>query len=337
VTQLSSPRPLNEITAATFVAEFDDILAAAQPVVVRGLVSDWPLVQAAKSSGAAAIAHFQRYSIARPVTVAVAPPTEKGRLFYRPDMTGLNFKTVAGAFAAFLSDLQTAADDPKAPALAVQSEPISTLLPGFVESHKLPVIPHVQPRIWIGNRIHVAAHYDLQDNIACCAAGRRRFILFPPEQVANLYPGPMELTPAGTPVSMVNFAEPDLAIHPRFALACQAALSAELEPGDAIYIPYLWWHAVTSLDPVNILINYWWDDLPVGVASPYPALFHAMSAFRWLPPAKREQWRSMFDYYVFEKSGCPGSHLPPASRGVLGPATPALFETIRKTLRALFN
>lgn len=337
MTELSPPQPLPELAAVDFIADFDEILAAAKPVVVRALVRDWPLVRAVSPGGEGAIAHLRRYRELRPVTVTVASPAEKGRFFYKPDVSGLNFATIPGALSAFLADLDTAADDPAPPGLAVQSEPIATLLPNFVEQHPLPVMPDVQPRMWLGNRIHVAAHFDLQENIACCAAGRRRFVLFPPEQVANLYPGPMELTPAGTPVSMVNFAAPDLVAHPRFPLAWALAMSAELEPGDAIYIPYMWWHAVTSLDAVNILVNYWWDAVRTDLASPYPALFHAMHAFRWLPPSKRVSWRAMMDHYVFEASGDPGDHLPPASRGVLGPATPGLFESIRQTLRDLFR
>jgi hypothetical protein len=55
--------------------------------------------------------------------------------------------------------------------------------------------------IWIGNRTRIAAHYDLPDNVAVVAAGHRRFTLFPPEQVRNLYVGPVDFTrrPAGQP------------------------------------------------------------------------------------------------------------------------------------------
>ncbi len=83
------------------------------------------------------------------------------------------------------------------PAMAVQSEDIAELLPQFAAENRLALVRGVRPRIWIGNRIRVAPHYDLKENVACCVAGRRRFTLFPPDQLANLYPGPFELTPGG--------------------------------------------------------------------------------------------------------------------------------------------
>ena len=111
----------------------------------------------------------------------------------------------------------------------------------------------------MGNRAVVGPHNDHPDNIACVIAGRRRFRLFPPEQFANLYIGPLELNPAGRPVSFVSVNAPDLARYPRYARALEASREAELEPGDAIYIPSMWWHSVESLEPFNLLVNYWWE------------------------------------------------------------------------------
>ena len=56
--------------------------------------------------------------------------------------------------------------------------------------------------------------------------------------MANLYPGPLENTPAGAVVSMVDFDDPDLERFPRFPQAMAEAWVADLEPGDAIYITF---------------------------------------------------------------------------------------------------
>ncbi len=171
-----------------------------------------------------------------------------------------------------------------------------------------------------------------------CVAGRRRFTLFPPEQIANLYPGPLEQTPAGTPVSMVDLAAPDLAAYPRFAAAWASAQEATLEPGDAVYIPYCWWHAVQSLGAVNALVNYWWSEgQQPGMGGAYDALLHAIMAIKHLPPDQREVWRTWFDFYVFEAAGDPAAHLPLAARGALGPPDPAMFAEMKQLLRQMLD
>ena len=55
---------------------------------------------------------------------------------------------------------------------------------------------------------------------------------------------------------------------------------ADLEPGDAIYIPTLWWHHVRSHSPLNILLNYWWqaDPAQTQFASVFDALMHKLRA-----------------------------------------------------------
>ena len=65
----------------------------------------------------------------------------------------------------------------------------------------------VEPRVWIGNAVKVNTHFDLVYNIACVAGGRRRFTLFPPEQIDNLYIAPLDFTPSGAPVSLVSVHE----------------------------------------------------------------------------------------------------------------------------------
>jgi len=149
--------------------------------------------------------------------------------------------------------------------------------------------------------------------------GRRRFTLFPPEQIDNLYPGPLEPTPGGQVVSVVDFERPDFERHPRFRDALASAQTAELEPGDAIFIPSMWWHHVRSLEPFNVLVNYWWRSVPSFLSSPLPALQHAMWALRDLPEREKKAWAKIFEYYVFGPGERAGQHLPDAARGELAP------------------
>jgi len=325
---MKPPAPIAERRAPIDAAVLADIRSAEEPVVLRGLAASWPVVRAPD-----VLAYLNACGATHAISPISAPSSEKGRFFYNEAFTGLNFGSAQMPLADFLAQISAAAklDDP--PALALQSEIIADLLPKFAAENVLDLLPQVKARIWIGNRIRVAPHYDLMENIGCVVAGRRRFTLFPPEQIGNLYPGPFEVTPAGTPVSMVDPLAPDLEKYPRFAEAWSHARQATLEPGDALYIPYCWWHAVDSLDPVSILVNYWWSDAPAGLAGHYDALLHAMLAFRHLPERHRKVWRRFMDYYVFGSDGDPGDHLPMHARGILAPSSPQLFARMRAMLR----
>ncbi len=331
-------RPVAEYEAVDRRRFVEEIRPLGQPAVLRGLADQWPSVQASRLSAEELANYLMRMAAPKPLAVLVGAPEIEGRFFYREDLRSLNFARLTTRLDAFLERLLAERSEPRPHAIAVQSEPIPELLPGFREQNDTPLVdPGVVPRAWIGNRLRVAPHYDLMENIGVVVAGRRRFTLFPPEQVANLYPGPLELTPAGTPVSMVDLADPDFDLYPRFADALAVAQDTELEPGDAIYVPFHWWHAVDSLEPVNLFVNYWWNPAPRGLGNPYDALMHGFYAFKHLPPDQRAVWRTMFDHYVFEANGDPAAHLPDPAKGVLGPSSPQLIERMRATLKQIFS
>ena len=332
----AEPRPILEAGPVDPQGFQHEIRPAGEPLVMRGLAAEWPGVAAARKGDRAIAEYLLSFGPARPVSGIMAPPNEGGRFFYNRELTGFNFTKHQGELSAFLGELLRVASDPQPNAMAVQSEIIPELLPGFVEANPMPLVPNVPPRIWIGNRIRVAPHYDLMENIGVCLAGRRRFTLFPPDQLPNLYPGPFELTPAGTPVSMVDPLAPDLDRYPRFAEAWAHARQATLEPGDALYIPYAWWHGVEALEPISILVNYWWNEAPEGAAGGYDALLHAMLAYRHLPADERRVWRRMFDHYIFGDED-PAAHLPPHAKGIMGLASPRLFARMREMLRRVVN
>ncbi|MDR6787678.1 hypothetical protein J2Y58_001030 [Sphingomonas sp. BE138] len=321
---------IENVDRRTFDAE---IRPAACPVVLRGIARDWPAVAAARALVEEGTAYLKRFSRPDAVPAILGEPSINGRFFYNEDLTGMNFVRGQTPLEPFLDRLLRDRDHAQPYAMAVQSVPLPELLPGFAEVNATALVARgVVPRMWLGNAIRVATHYDLMENVGVVVMGRRRFTLFPPDQLANLYMGPLELTPAGTPVSLVDPDAPDLARFPRFAEAARVAQSATLEPGDGIYIPFHWWHAVESLDPVNAFVNYWWNPARAGLGNPYDALLHALVAIATLPADQRAAYRAVFDHLVFRDDGDPGAHLPDAAKGVLGPVDATTAGRIRATL-----
>jgi hypothetical protein len=213
--------------------------------------------------------------------------------------------------------------------------PIRKHLPPLIPNIPVPMLDMARDTLislWVGNRTHTTTHWDQSQNLACVVAGRRRFTLFPPEQLKNLYVGPLDFTLAGQPTSLVDIDTPDLDTYPRFAEALESALRAELEPGDALYIPALWWHDVLSLEDFGCLINFWWRDTEPPLLTPLNALYHAVITLRHLPPNELKAWRNMFDHYIFGDNGDPVEHLPESARGVLARRTPELVARVKKML-----
>jgi hypothetical protein len=315
------------VTAGQFTQE---ILPAGQPAVLRGLVDQWPAVQAGRASPAAMVDYLRGFSTGANVNVMVADPAIGGRFFYNADLTGLNFENTAAPFGGVLTRLLELLEVSAPPALYAGAVSIPEQLPGFIRDNSIALVdPNVEAKIWLGNRVTVQTHYDMSLNVACVVAGRRRFTLFPPEQLENMYVGPLEFTFAGPPVSMVRLESPDLAKYPRFAEALAASQYADLEPGDALFIPYMWWHHVESRDVFNVLVNYWWDDAPAWQGSPFLALMHSILSVRNLPPGRREIWRRAFEHFVFSGGEEALAHLTERQRGVQGTPDPQKAQMIR--------
>lgn len=330
-------RPLPEcgrVDAATFA---DTIVRQGQPVVLRGQVEDWPAIAAANAGRESLARYIGQFDQGAPVQVMVGRPEIAGRYFYDATVQDFNFHRRMVPLKVLLSELVRFAGDPAAPALYAGSAPTGQLLPGWSDANPLALtLPGAKARIWIGNETRISTHFDGSANLACVVGGRRRFLLFPPDQLANLYVGPLEQTMAGQPTSMVDPDAPDLDRYPRFATAMRHALVAELAPGDAIFMPTLWWHNVRAFGPLNVLVNYWAED-PTA-SSPFTAMIHAMLAVRDLPAAERAVWRGWFDHYVFDESaGRVADHLPEAARGVLGAASASRSQRIKHYLVAMLG
>jgi hypothetical protein len=299
-----------------------ELTASGQPAVLRGLCGDWPAVAAGRQSAAATVEYLRRFDKGHPVDAIMTPPEVEGRVFYNADMSGFNFVRNRLPLSAVAEQALRYANFDRPPAVAAQSAIVSACLPGFVaENHLAFLEATIAPRIWLGTAITTPTHLDEWNNIGCVVTGRRRFTLFPPEQIVNLYIGPLDFAPTGAPMSLVRLHAPDFERFPRFRQALAAAVTAVLEPGDAIFIPPLWWHNVESLERFNVLVNYWWSPAP-GVAtatdSGFDALIHGVLNLRHLPAPTRKAWRALLDHFVFDDPEAAVGHVPPHRHGVLG-------------------
>ncbi len=322
---------------------FEDLIVAGQPTILKGLASEWELVKAGKESREAAMALLERYSAGKPVGYFVAPPEVEGRFSYNQECTGFNYETKSAPPAEILAQIRANDQQSKHPYLYIQSLVVDENFPGLRERNDLvfdhPVFANNPPlvKIWIGSESIASAHYDVPSNLACCVVGHRRFTLFPPEQIHNLYPGPLDATPGGQVVTMVDLKNPDFERFPRVREALEAAVVADLEPGDALYYPSMWWHHVEATAPFNVMINYWWASSPAYMGNPLDIVMHAILGLRDRPESEKQAWREVFDYYVFGPADRPREHLPEAVHGSLANVDDMSARRLRAYVKAALN
>ncbi|HSC68680.1 MAG TPA: cupin-like domain-containing protein [Cellvibrio sp.] len=309
----------------------DFVFSSSKPLLLKGLVKHWPVVIEAQTSPESAYRYICQFYNRELVNTAVGNSENDGAIFYNSDFTGFSYQRQRTYLDEVLQHIRRLEQAGSAQAYYVDSAPVDFCLPGF-RAHNDLNLGEFKPRVsvWMGNKTRVSAHYDIPDNIACVVTGKRRFTVFPPEQLPNLYVGPLDFNPAGPAISMVDLHQPDLEKFPRFRTALEQAQVAELEAGDAIYIPSMWWHHVEGLAPFNMLINYWWTAFPTYLGSPQDAFHYALMNIKSLPEDERKSWKAIFDYYIFDAQPENFAHIPPEKLGLLG----ALDENAIRRLRS---
>lgn len=308
-----NPTPCREIEVSQ--KELPELVKHwSEPVVMRQLLADWPLVQAAQQSDDALRCYMSQFYNSHLLTFYSGVQENQFDIGFQEDMSGFTFTRETG----YLADVFDRMASKPNTACYIGSTPISLALPGLERDNSID-FSLFKPLVnfWLGSKTRIMTHYDTPDNIACCVAGRRCFLLFPPEQIDNLYVGPVDLTPSGRPISMTAIDDETVKEYPRLTCALEHAQLAELEPGDALYIPPLWWHQVTSQGRLNMLINYWWRFTPDFLGTPDLALEHAILSLRGLPNEQRQAWRALFDYYIFSDREHAEKNIPGALRGIL--------------------
>jgi len=313
----------------------NEIVPLYEPAILKGYVSHWPSVEAGVAGPDVVNQYLSSIYAGGKVRYARLAAEHAGLFGYSQDMRNLNFKRDIVDFEAFMQEVISNIDEAGADTLALQSAPIPDYFPDFASENNIDLFPpDIEPRVWIGNDAIVSAHYDDSENIACVVSGKRRFTLFPPQQIDNLYIGPIDFTPAGAPVSLVDHNNPDFGKFPKYREALNHALVAELEPGDAIYIPSLWWHHVEAYGGLNILVNYWCGGSIEGKTKPVPAdnMLLGMLSIRDLPQAQKDAWKAILDYFVFSDQYQKHDHIPEQAKGLLSRLSPKQQSDIRRWL-----
>jgi len=295
----------------------DELESLDQPLVYRGVAKDLPLVVAGEKSVSSAQELIATYSKQAPVKAARVPASAQGRIYYDEALTGFNYQGGNVSLETFFSTLNQQASSVDRESIYMGSTHTGHNFPGFDATHSLGLEDRALSYLWMGNQCRVAAHFDYPQNFAVNLVGRREFVLFPPEQIKNLYPGPYNFAPGGQEVSMVDFNCVDLTKFPRFEEALATAQRVTLEPGDALYIPSCWWHHVESLDDFNVLWTHWWPSKNHCAFQPRVALNAALLGLRGLPAGEREAWKAVFDFYIFGDGELARDQLPEAAQQIL--------------------
>ena len=315
-----------------------EVVQPCRPVVLRGLVADWPAVRAAQDSPRALMRYLSGFDAGAQIEVFFGEPAIAGKYYYGEGLKGFNFERRVMGFAAAMQAIVAAVDAPGGNSVYAGSAPCRDCLPGFAPDNSMPLLAaDTPPRLWLGTASNVSSHYDTFDNLACVIAGRRRFTLYSPELIGRLYVGPIDHTMAGPPVSLAASSAADEARFPLFQDVRDQAWVCELGVGDALYLPKLWWHQVESLGAFNGLVNYWWDAFAAGPDSPYTSLLFAMITIAERPPEERRAWKAFFDHYVFRSERHPLAHLPPEQHGLLGPLKPDNYAHIRARIMQMLR
>ncbi|MBL4639478.1 MAG: cupin-like domain-containing protein [Kordiimonadaceae bacterium] len=322
---------------------YGELLDAGEPVILKGVANSWPLVVAGQTSAKEAMRYMQGFDAGRELTMYMVPAEAKGRIFYNEELTGFNFQHAGATFDDFIEAVCSQLSTPNPISHYVGSRDADIFFPGLRKENDLrlahPMFEHgnLLASVWMGSKTTVAAHYDMSNNMACCMVGKRRFTLFPPAAVHGLYPGPLEPTPGGQAMTMVDFHDPDHDKYPNFKDALATAQVAELEPGDVLFFPALWWHHVEALSDFNIMMNYWWNDAPTFLDNPNDTLLHGMLSLRDRPKHEKKAWQELFNYYVFGPSAIAAKHLPKAAQGALGPMDDMKARRLRAQLLQRLN
>jgi hypothetical protein len=239
-------------SAEEFAARY---VRGSQPVIVRGAIDAWPAME--RWSGD----YFRRRFGNREVPALQA----RGGALY-DTQSGAHYGTVRVAEYVDALDAQTRSE--LYMAFRVQ-DVMPELLDDIVPPPYCGAAPWRSTKLWFaGPDTKSPLHRDLPHNLYAQIIGRKRFLLLDRRRTRMVHRHSfLSRVPNCSPVDAES---PDLDRFPRFRDA--PLLLADLQRGDLLYIPSLWWHQARSVG-TSVSVNLFWAHGPMAALAKAAELF----------------------------------------------------------------
>src|SRR5262249_2337338 len=177
-------------------------------------------------------------------------------------------------------------------------------LPAFAQC--APSLPYLRSGASGQRRLRIGAGAQIV-NLQCepthklvaLLAGDSRITVVPPDNMADMYPAPLESCAGEAIVSRIPLLQFDARRFPCAVRQLAKGRVAELHPGEVLYIPPLWWHHVESnrltvtIDAVVPPVSRTQlDELTVN-------LIRGILAYGELPQSLRLRYRAFYHEVLF--------------------------------------
>jgi ribosomal protein L16 Arg81 hydroxylase len=219
----------------------DDYLERRVPVLVSGALDGWPALRRWN------LEHIGRAIGSRRISPVIA---HRGR--WSVDVRE-GMRTEEMDFPTYRAEIESG-EVRHYLRLALEG-PFSDLL---ADEYELPIYCRkrifMKKNLWVGSAgASSGLHYDMMHNVVAQIVGRRRVVLFAPEEARRLYAYPVRSL--AWHHSPIRVEEPDLERFPAFAGARR--FEVEIGRGEMLFIPKGWWHHFASVEDA-IAINFFW-------------------------------------------------------------------------------
>lgn len=317
-----------------------------EPVVLTGCMEDWKLYRELRAAGT----YEQKMAVLgsligeRPVTFHRLPKEHKGQFHFQPDNLerltfGKGTKQADVPFDAFASQALHSLQGQSEDYVYMQAQYIAPGTPLFqaLGPNVLSFLreDQVHATLWVGSNGQVVnLHYDDFLTFICMADGVKRVTMFSPDLLPHIYQAPFDRMIECAQVSLVRLLELDLKRYPLFGEALRDARMVELQPGEVLLVPPMWWHHVESFG-LNVMVNN-----RVFFASfedfeqVYANLTDAVRLFVKVPADRRARAMALYQQTIFAPGGVtePG----PSHAATLAEETPeqARFREATRQLAA---